>query len=149
MEYIWDMCYGDIVPCLRCGTGTRHYRVKSRKQYACSRCGHHFAPLAHTIFRSTKLPLSIWFYALYLFSVNEKEMSAKKIERMLGVTYETAWGMLKKMRGMVATERYRAYVESERGRSGAAGRSAAERSGAGGVSVAVAGGASRASGLLP
>ena len=98
LQYVWDTCHGDMVQCPKCEKSARYYRIKKRKQYACSQCAHQIAPLAGTIFHHTKLPLSIWFYALYLFSINKNGISAKELERVLGVTYETAWSMLKRIR---------------------------------------------------
>jgi transposase len=42
-----------------------------------------------------------WFYAIYLFSVGKNGVSAKELERHLGVTYKTAWRMAKQIRLMM------------------------------------------------
>jgi len=99
VEYIWSIGYGDMGHCPRCAREAHYYRLKKRAVYSCGRCGFQIAPLAGTIFQNTKLPLSIWFYAMYCNSL-ESAISAKKLERILGVTYETAWGMLRKIRGV-------------------------------------------------
>jgi hypothetical protein len=61
-------------------------------------------PLADTIFRKTTTPLKDWFYAIYLFSVSKNGVSAKELERHLGVTYKTAWRMAKQIRLLMAQE---------------------------------------------
>lgn len=109
LEYIWNARYAHIQNCPQCDREFKYYRIKKRKQYACSHCGHHVAPLVGTPFENTKLALSMWFYALYLWSITKNGISAKELERILGVHYETAWSMLKKIRGLVAQENYHIY----------------------------------------
>src|SRR5690606_4378435 len=45
-----------------------------------------------------------WFYAIYLFSVSKNGVSAKELERHLGVTYKTAWRMAKQIRLLMQQE---------------------------------------------
>jgi len=61
-------------------------------------CGNQISPLADTIFHKSKTPLKGWFYAMYLFSVSKNGVSAKELERHLGVTYKTAWRIAKHVR---------------------------------------------------
>ena len=42
-------------------------------------------------FQSTKLPLTIWFLAIYLISQAKTGLSALALKRYLGVSYPTAW----------------------------------------------------------
>jgi len=55
----------------------------------------------------THLPLRTWFWAAYLVSTFHPGISAKQLQRQLGVgCHETAWAMLHKLRAaMVAPER--------------------------------------------
>lgn len=46
---------------------------------------------ARTIFDSTKLPLTTWFLAIYLFTQRKNSVSALQLSRELGVSYKTAW----------------------------------------------------------
>ena len=39
-----------------------------------------------------------WFYAMYLMTSTRCGISAKQLERELGVTYKTAWRMFKLIR---------------------------------------------------
>jgi transposase-like protein len=39
-----------------------------------------------------------WFYSIYLFSVSKNGVSAKELERQLGVTYKCAWRIAKQIR---------------------------------------------------
>jgi len=55
----------------------------------------------------TKLPLRRWFWAAYLVATHHPGISAKQLQRQLGLSrHETAWALLHKLRGaMVALER--------------------------------------------
>jgi transposase-like protein len=98
LELIFLNRFGDLEFCPKCGAKTKFYRVKKRQCYACMHCGYQIHPLAKTIFRKSSTSLWNWFYAIYLFSVAKNGVSAKEIERHLGVTYKTAWRMAKQIR---------------------------------------------------
>jgi len=104
LEAVFQNRFGDLVFCPKCGAETKFYRVKKRQCYACEWCAYQLHPLADTIFRKTTTPLKDWFYAIYLFSVSKNGVSAKELERHLGVTYKTAWRMCKQIRLLMAQE---------------------------------------------
>lgn len=81
-----------------CSCGGSYSRVKGRKQYQCSKCRYQIAPTAGTIFHKSATPLTTWFYALFIFSNAKSGISAKELERQIGVTYKCAWRMLKQIR---------------------------------------------------
>lgn len=64
--------------------------VKGRKCFQNS-TGKQIYPLKGTIFEKSATPLTLWFYAIYLFSVSKNGVSAKELQRQLGVTYKCAW----------------------------------------------------------
>ena len=102
LDYMFQQQYGDLKACPKCGvTNPRYYRVKKRKCYACNDCGYQISPLANTIFHKSETSLKKWFYAIFLFGVGKNGVSAKEIERHLGVTYKTAWRMVKQIRLMM------------------------------------------------
>ena len=78
-----------------------YYKVKGRKCYA-NQEGHQIHPLAGTIFHKSSTPLTLWFYAIYLFSQSKNGVSAKELERQLGVTYKCAWRIAKQIRSLMA-----------------------------------------------
>lgn len=79
---------------------TQYYRISDRKSYV-NAAGHQIHPLAGTIFEKSSTPLTSWFYALYLFSVSKNGVSAKELQRQLGVTYKTAWRMAAQIRALM------------------------------------------------
>lgn len=90
------------ITCAKCGRANKHYKVEGRTAYACSFCGNHVYPLAGTIFDKTTTPLRLWFYAIYLMAQTRAGISAKQLQRELGVTYKTAWRMFKQIRTLMA-----------------------------------------------
>ncbi len=102
LDFMFAQQYSDLLACPKCGVSNpRYYRVRGRKCYACNDCGYQLSPLANTIFHKSDTSLKKWFYAIYLFSVGKNGVSAKEIERHLGITYKTAWRMAKQIRLMM------------------------------------------------
>jgi transposase len=101
LDRIFQDRFGDIKWCPKCGAETKFYRVKKRQSYACMHCGYQLFPLSGTIFRKTTTPLTNWFYAIYQFSTSKNGVSAKKLERDLGVSYKTAWRMCTQIRKLM------------------------------------------------
>jgi transposase len=102
LKYMFEKRYGDLQACPKCGVvSPKFHRVRSKKVYECQDCGHQISPLANTIFHKSETPLKKWFYAIYLFGAGKNGVSAKEIERHLGVTYKTAWRMAKQIRLMM------------------------------------------------
>jgi len=79
--------------CARCGCArsfpTRNGR--GRQLWECLICGYQSSSIVGTVFEHTKLPLSLWFLALYLMTQHKNAISALALKRHLGVTYKTAW----------------------------------------------------------
>ena len=75
--------------CPKCGHN-RCYLIESRSLYQCRACRHHTSLLAGTIFSSTKLPLTIWFFAIYLITQSKEGCAALKLRRFLGISQTAA-----------------------------------------------------------
>jgi transposase-like protein len=61
-----------------------------------------------TILEKTRTPLTTWFEAAWHLTTAKNGLSAKTLERTLGTSYRTAWGMLQRFRvAMVRSERER------------------------------------------
>ena len=96
--------------CPRCAHAS-HYVVRdgARKVFQCISCRHQASLITGTVFQGTKLPLTIWFLAIYLISQAKTGLSTLALKRHLGVSYPTAWLIQHKlMQVMVDREdRYR------------------------------------------
>lgn len=88
----------------KCQKITKVYREKARTSYSCGFCGHRVSPMAGTIFENSATSLRLWFYAMYLMASTRCGISAKQIERELGVTYKTAWRMYKQIRSLLSQD---------------------------------------------
>ena len=67
-----------------------------------------------TIFEKTTTPLSDWFYTIYLMTATRSGVSAKEVERQLGVTYKTAWRICHQIRKLMAdhsTDKLKGHIE--------------------------------------
>lgn len=93
LEYLWQTRYGDEIECPKCGKVGKFYRLRKEPAYSCPRCGHHIHPMVGTPFEKSRTPLQKWFYAMYLFTTTRHGVSAKELQRQLGVTYKCAWRM--------------------------------------------------------
>lgn len=103
METIFKMRFGDMEACPCCAVANpKFYRVKTRKCYVCGDCGYQIYPLAGTIMEGTTTELTKWFFAMYLFSVSKNGVSAKELQRSLGVTYKCAWRIGHKIRDLMS-----------------------------------------------
>lgn len=101
LDWLLQYFYPNGITCKRCNKITKHYRVKSRRSYSCDICGNHVHPTADTIFHKSPTPLTLWFYAIYLMTSTRAGISAKQLERELGVTYKCAWRMFHQIRKMM------------------------------------------------
>ncbi len=86
--------------------GGEHCVVKrgARSLYQCNACRKQTSVKAGTIFEASKLPLRLWFKAMYLMTQSKKGISSIELGRRLGVTQTTAW-ILKQKLAQVMMER--------------------------------------------
>jgi len=105
MDFLWRERFSDDgihALCDKCEAATpfKAYETSQRRGKArtCTRCGTHKSILAGTIFEGSSTSLHLWFYAMYLMGSTRCGISAKQLERELGVTYKTAWRMMNKIR---------------------------------------------------
>jgi transposase len=104
LEYLWRTRYspdGEHAHCPRCDARKvfKRYETKQgRQSWTCTACGHHVHPTAGTIFAKSSTSLRLWFHAMYLMTSTRCGISAKQLERELGVHYKTAWRMFNKIR---------------------------------------------------
>lgn len=101
LEEIFKIKYPKGAFCLKCNIISKFYKVTKRPVYQCV-CGFNISPLAGTIFEKTTTPLQYWFYAMFLVSNTRSGVSAKTLQREIGVTYKTAWRMFRQIRILMA-----------------------------------------------
>ena len=104
LEHLWRSRYsedGEHAECPKCERERvfkRYATTQGRQSWTCTGCGHHVHPTAGTIFAKSSTSLKLWFHAMYLMTSTRCGISAKQLERELGVHYKTTWRMFNKIR---------------------------------------------------
>src|ERR1022692_260283 len=96
LNWLWrERCSedGEHAECPSCERVRKFHKVQDRPAWDCDSCGYHLHPTAGTIFHKSSTSLHLWFYAMHLMTSTRCGISAKQLERELGVTYKTAWRM--------------------------------------------------------
>jgi len=85
--------------CGLCGSvRVRRLEGKMVGYFQCNDCRKKFTVRTGTIMERSHVPLHKWLLAFHLMAASKKGMSAKQMERMLGVTYKTAWFLCHRVR---------------------------------------------------
>ncbi len=93
LTHLFNVRFAKNHECPKCKRETTWHLLKSERAFSCGNCGNHIHPCVGTIFEDSKTSLQLWFYAIYLFTTTRSGVSAKELQRQLGVTYKTAWRM--------------------------------------------------------
>jgi len=110
LEALWRERYspdGQHAYCPKCEQKRvfkRYPMSQQRQSWTCTGCGHYLHPTAGTIYHKSSTSLHLWFYAMYLMTSTRCGISAKQLERELGVTYKTAWRMANLIRNQVMAQ---------------------------------------------
>ena len=83
---------------LKFGGHRDYYYLKSRHTCQCRGCRRQTSVTAGTVMHHTHLPLTIWFWAIYLCATDKRVISAKGLARQLELSYESAWYLLVRIR---------------------------------------------------
>lgn len=112
LDHLMAVRYGDKVECPKCKKVGKFHRIRRHPAYECAWCGYEIFPMVGTPFERSHTALQKWFYAMYMFTTSRHGVSAKELQRQLGVTYKTAWRMGHEIR------KYMAVVDGDDGLSG-------------------------------
>jgi len=92
----------DGIKCVSCQSNRIATRKPSAKRktpvYHCNDCKKDFTVKTGTIMHDSRLSLSKWALAFYLFSTNLKGVSSMKLHRDLGITQKSAWHLAHRIR---------------------------------------------------
>ena len=100
LEWLWRRRFavdGRTAICPRCRRPTRFYRLRSRRAYACDRCGRQLYPTADTPFSGTSTPLAVWYRAAHELSHDALSISGSELATRLGVEYRTALSVRRRL----------------------------------------------------
>jgi transposase-like protein len=90
--------------CPHCGNSDQETIAKGQGKahrpglYYCAACNGQFTVTVGTVMERSKIPLSKWLMAMHLMGASKKGMSALQLQRMLGVTYKSAWFLCHRIR---------------------------------------------------
>lgn len=107
-DYLESIRWPDGPVCPHCGGTERNSRLNGESHRAglifCGDCRTQFTVTVGTVFERSKIALHKWIYAAHLMCASKKGVSSKQLERMLGVTYKTAWFMSHRIREAMTSE---------------------------------------------
>lgn len=75
-----------------------------RRVWKCAACRKQFSVLTGTIFHGTKVALADWLTVMVLMCSAKNGIASREVERLIGVTPETAWFMLHRLRESMKRE---------------------------------------------
>lgn len=101
LQSILERRHGKAEACPNCGIAGKLTRIEGRRAYACKE-GCHIYPCAGTVFEHSSTALTLWFHAMYLMTSTRNGVSAKELQRQLGVTYKCAWRIGHQLRILMA-----------------------------------------------
>jgi transposase-like protein len=91
--------------CPHCGVVGTGIKIKANLEkkvrhglWKCGDCKKQFTVTVGTVFESSHIPLHKWLQAAFLLNSSKKGISAKQIERILQITYKSAWFMMHRLR---------------------------------------------------
>ncbi len=87
-NHLHKLHWPDGFRCPKCGY-TKAYFMKKRKVFQCASCRNQTSLTANTIFHRTRTPLRKWFWAVYLIGSDKRGCSAKRLTRLIDVSYAT------------------------------------------------------------
>ena len=101
-QHLESMRWPHGTVCPHCGGTERNSRLNGASHRPgllfCGDCRMQFSVTVGTVFERSKVALHKWVYATHLLCASKKGINSKQLERMLGVTYKTAWFMSHRIR---------------------------------------------------
>lgn len=95
--YLATLRWPDGFVCPGC-QGRQSVEIR-RELWRCLACRREVSVIAGTIFHDSKLPLTLWFRAMWQVTSYKNGISAMGLQRTLGLgSYKTAWTVLHKLR---------------------------------------------------
>ena len=96
-NHLRNLRWSEGFKCPKCGH-TKAYYMEKRKVFQCTECRNQTSLTANTILHKTRTPLKKWFWAIYVVGSDKRGCSAKRLQKMIDVSYATAWLIIHKIR---------------------------------------------------
>lgn len=100
IEYYENIRWKGNPTCPHCGSDKPY---KTNRGYKCSNndCYKKFTVKVGTIFQNSKIPMRIWYAAIFLATTHKKGISSVQLALDLGITQKSAWFVLHRIREML------------------------------------------------
>jgi transposase-like protein len=112
-SYLAALRWPEGFVCPRC-SARKSLQIR-RDLWRCLECRREVSTTAGTVFQDSKLPLTLWFRAMWQITSQKNGVSALGLQRVLGLgSYKTAWSVLHKLRRAMirpGRERLRGSIE--------------------------------------
>jgi len=96
--YIARKRWGNKPICPHCEYHGKVYAFADNIYYKCGACRKKFTVRVGTIFEDSKIPLTKWFAAIYLFASRTKPVSSLQLSKDIKITQKSAWHLLHRLR---------------------------------------------------
>jgi transposase-like protein len=102
-KFLEDIRWPQGPVCSHCGNLAKSYAIAGKAArdglYECAACHEQFTVTVGTVMHKSKIPLSKWVMAFYMICAHKKGVSARQLQRDLGLgSYRTAWHMAHRIR---------------------------------------------------
>lgn len=95
--YLYKQRFPNGFICPSCGCN-HAYEIRTRKLFQCKDCRKQVSVTSGTVMHRTHLPLTVWFWAIYLCVNDKRGVSALQLCKMLQISYESSWYLLARIR---------------------------------------------------
>jgi transposase-like protein len=101
-EHFEKLGWPDGPFCPHCGEVDKVYRLHGKSHrpglHHCNSCNGAFTIMTGGVMESSHLPLTKWALGFHLMASSKKGVSAKQLQRQLGIGYRAAWFMAHRIR---------------------------------------------------
>ena len=102
-EYLTKVRWAEKFLCPNC-SHTQAWK-HARGIFRCAKCHRDISVTAGTVFGDSRIPLRLWFQAIWYVVSQKNGISGLGLARALGIKrYETAWYLLKRIRGAMVRQ---------------------------------------------
>src|SRR5512134_2694320 len=91
-SYLAGARWPDGFRCPHCVHGRGWELATKAYTWECAACGKQTSVTAGTVMHGSKLPLTVWFWAVYLMATHSNGIAALQLQKQLGLgSYKSAW----------------------------------------------------------
>jgi len=104
--YLENQRWNGNITCPKCGSNKIGSFGKNVGYHRCNACKKPFNVKTGTIFENSKIPLCLWFLAIYFIITARKGVSSMQISKELGITQKSAWFMCHRIRNAMRNKNF-------------------------------------------